>query len=158
MVDANRFLNVLELLFAAVFKRYLKAIPNVIPHRLRNGDATRLRHTFKARGHIHAVAADVVAFDNETAESNRDAELDRHCSRPNRGWNLRRAGDGVHYTRKLGQHAIAGEFDDAAVVLGDFSIDYFLPDFLELVECAGFVRAHQSTVSDNVGGKDGCQS
>src|SRR5437870_4606922 len=132
MVDANRVLNVLELLFAAVFKRYLKAIPNVIAHRLRDGDATRLRHTFKARGHIHAVAVDVVAFDNDVAQINPDAELDRHCSRPHRGLNLRRARDGVHYTRKLGQHAIAGEFDDAAAMLGDLGIDYFLPDLLEL--------------------------
>src|SRR5437870_542501 len=156
MVDANRVLNVLELLFAAVFKRYLKAIPNVIANRLRNGDATRLRHTFKARGHIHAVAVDVVAFDNDVAQINPDAELDRalRCSRAHRGLNLRRAGDSVHHARKLGQHTVTGEFNNAAAMLGDLGIDYFLPDLLELSQRPGFVMAHQPAVPDDIGSEN----
>src|SRR4029077_8556588 len=131
MVDANRLFNVLELLFAAVFKRYLKAIPNVIAHRLRNCDATRLRHTFKARGHIHAVAVYVVAIDDDIAEVNADTKLDRafRYSCAHRRLNLCGTRDGAHDTGKLSEHAIASEFDDAAAMLGDLGIDECLPDF-----------------------------
>src|SRR5207253_10184818 len=121
---------------------------------------TRSRHAFETCGHVDAVTVDVVAFDNDVAEVNPDTKLDcaLRCSRPHRGLNLRRAGDGVHYTRKLGEQAISGEFDDAAAMLRDLGIEYFLPDFFQLRERPGFVIAHQPAVADDIGGKNGSET
>ena len=67
------------------------------------------------------------------------------------------ASDRVHDAGKFNQHAIAGEFDDAALMLGDFGVDQIFSAALERGERAGFVRAHQPAVTDDIGGKNSGQ-
>ena len=64
----------------------------------------------------------------------------------------------VHNTGKLGQHAVASEFDDAAAMLGDLGIDYCLPDFFQPCERPGFIAAHQPAVPDDIGSKNSSET
>ena len=61
--------------FAAILKSHVKPVANMIAHRLRNGDASRLCHAFETCRDIDAVAVDVVAFDNDVAEVYRRCEI-----------------------------------------------------------------------------------
>src|SRR5205814_9088621 len=85
-----------------------------------------------------------------------DAKLYRalRCSRAHCRLNFGGARDCVHNTGKLGQHAVASEFDDAAAMLGDLGIDYRPPDFFQLRQRPGFVNAHQPAVPDDIGSKN----
>ena len=66
-----------------------------------------------------------------------------------------RAGDGLNDTRKFDQDAVAGRFDDAAFVLGDFRIDEFAAMRSEPSQRASLVLAHQPRVAGDIGGEDG---
>src|SRR5206468_12514536 len=46
---------------------------------------------------------------------------------------------------------IAGEFYDAALVLGDFALNDFATDFFQLRKRSGFIASHQPAVTDDVG-------
>src|SRR5207248_8053866 len=133
-----------------------KALRHVIAHRVRNGEATRLCHTFEAYRDVYPVAVDVVSFRDHVAKVYADAKLDRVLwfSRAHRRLNLGGTGDCVHNTGKLGEHAVAGKFDDAAPMRGDLGIDYCPPDFFQLCEGPGFVIAHQPAVPDDIGSKN----
>src|SRR5207237_4915903 len=52
---------------------------------------------------------------------------------------------------KFGQNAVAGEFNDATVVLRDPRVDYFAANLLQLRERAGFICPHEAAVTDHVG-------
>ena len=64
------------------------------------------------------------------------------------------AGDGVHDARELHQHAVAGELDDAPLVLGDLGVDQLLAMRIQRGKRGGLVGAHQAAVADHVGGQD----
>ena len=69
-----------------------------------------------------------------------------------------RARDRVHDARELHQHAVAGELDDAAPVLGDLGVDQFLAMRLERRERGGLVYAHEAAVADHVRSQDSGQT
>src|SRR5438477_4165476 len=144
------------MLFAAILKSDVEPVANVIAHRLRNGDTTRLCHTFEACRDGYPVAVDVGSFRDHVAKVYADAKLDRALCRSCalRHLNLGGTGDCVHNTGKLGEHAVAGKFDDAAPMRGDLGIDYCPPDFFQLCEGPGFVIAHQPAVPDDIGSKN----
>ena len=99
----------------------------MIADRLRNSDTTRSATLSKSRRDVDAIAVDVVAFDDDVAEIDADAEFNAALSWQLRvailhpALNLDRAGDCVDYAGKFRENTIAGEFDDAALVLGDFA-------------------------------------
>jgi hypothetical protein len=64
-----------------------------------------------------------------------------------------RAGNGLNHARELEQHAVAGGFDDATLVLGDFRIDQFAAMHSEACEKTGLVLAHQPAISRENGGE-----
>ena len=115
---------------------------------------------FEARRDIHAVAEDVVALDDDVAEIDADAELDapvlRHIgvALAHAALDLGGAGDRVHHARELHQHAVAGELDDAPLVLGDLGVDQLVAMRLERGKRAGLVSAHEAAVADHVGGQE----
>ena len=65
------------------------------------------------------------------------------------------AGDGVHHAGEFGEHAVAGQLDDAALVLGDLGVDQLLAAGLECGERRRLVDAHEPGVADHVGGQYG---
>ena len=66
-----------QMLFAAILKSDVEPVANVIAHRLRNGDTSRLCQAFETCRDVDTVAVDVVAIDNDIAEVYPDAKLDR---------------------------------------------------------------------------------
>jgi hypothetical protein len=68
--------------------------------------------------------------------------------------NLDRAPHRVDHARELDQNSIPGKLDDAAAMLRDLGFDQVLAQGLEPGVCAGFVLAHQPTVTNHVGRED----
>ncbi len=62
--------------------------------------------------------------------------------------------DGVDGTREIGDHAVAGGVEDAAVMDRDQMVEDH-PVGLQPAQGADFVDAHQPAVLGDVGGKDG---
>ena len=132
IVDAHRPLYVLQHLLAGILEGEVEPTADIVTHRARNSDAARLGDALDARGDIDSIAVNVVVLDNDVAEIDADAEFDApvlgHIGIPLAHFPLDfgGAGDRVHHARKLDQHAVAGKFSDAALVLGNLAVDQFL--------------------------------
>src|SRR5215469_4715002 len=97
----------------------------------RDTDAAGFGQTFKPGGDVHSIPEDVVILDHHVALVNTDTELDalvgrRRCiSLCHASLHLSRTAQRVYHAGKFRQHAIAGIFDDAAMMLADLRIDQF---------------------------------
>ena len=105
----------------------------MIAHRRRYGDASRRCDAFQSRCYINSVPENVVSFHYHIAyvdaDSKFDSRLGRHAGVPSAHGtlNLCGAGNGTHHAWEFNQYSVAGKFDDAAVVLGDFWIHQIFP-------------------------------
>ena len=66
--------------------------------------------------------------------------------------------DRAHDTGKLHQHSIAGEFDDAPLMLAILGSTRFVRSVFQCGERTGFVDGHEPAVTNNVGGKNSSQA
>ena len=123
-----------------------------------DADSAGLGKRLQPRGHVDAVAVDVVALDDDVAEVDADAERD---SRPRilRGRRIaldeKRAVDRIDDAGEFDQRAVADQFDDAAAMLGNRRVEQRLAMPLQGGERPGLVTTHQAGVADDVGRKDG---
>ena len=161
VIDADRPVDVLELLVAAVGEDEVELVADMLAHRLRDGDAARPGNAFQPRRDIDAVAENVVALDDDIAKVDADAKLDaavvgdigvaaRHAALDGGG-----AFDRVHDAWELNQYAVAGQFDDPALAATDFGLDQLGLVPLQALQGADLIGAHQPAVADDVGGEDG---
>ena len=67
---------------------------------------------------------------------------------------LDRAQHRVDDAREFRQHAVAGVFDDPAVMLLDLRLDQLAAMRLEAFVRALLVRPHQARIADHIGGED----
>ena len=58
---------------------------------------------------------------------------------------------------ELGEEAVAGSFDDATPMLGDFGIAEFTANRTQRSERALFVLAHQPRIAGDIDRQNGCQ-
>ena len=116
----DRPLDVLQRLLAHVFEGKVEPIADVVAHRAGDGDAAGRGDAFQPRRHIHAVAENVVALDDDVADIDADAELNAAAFRnisvalAHLALDFGGAGNRIHHARELDQHAVAGQLDDAA--------------------------------------------
>ena len=95
----------------------------------RQRDAAGLGERLQPRRHVHAVAVDVVAFDDDFAEIDADPVADAlGFGRAPFGLRRRlldrqRAVDRGDHARELDQRAVAHQLDDAPAVRGDARIE-----------------------------------
>ena len=75
-VGAHRVGDVLDRLRAQVLKADLDLAPGLVESRAGDNHATRIRELLKASRYIDAISVDVVAFDDDIAEIDADAEDD----------------------------------------------------------------------------------
>jgi hypothetical protein len=68
------------------------------------------------------------------------------------------AADRVDDAREFHQHAVAGIFDDAPVILLDLRIDQLLEMRLKAFIRAFFVSAHQARIAGHIGGENCCET
>jgi hypothetical protein len=128
-----------------------------------DADATGLGDRFEPSGDVYAVADDVLAFDQHVAEIDADAEehpaIRRHVRVPlgHPTLNLDSTAEGVHYTRKLHEHAVSSGLDDPASVLGDLGVYKGSAVGLQLSERPFLVSSHEPGVPGDIGSQDGCQ-
>jgi hypothetical protein len=136
----------------------------MIAHRLGNGDAANRSDAFEPRRHIDAITKDVSALDDHISEVHSHAEFNAPIlwntgiTSTECALNICRTADRAHHTGELHQHAIAGKFDDAPLMLGDFAVDHIRLHAFQRRERTGFIDAHQPAVADNVGGKNSSQA
>ena len=158
--NVHRLGDVLDLLLAQVLKPEIEQAAHHLMNHIRDADAARPSQTFQPRCDIDAIAVDVVAIDDHIAEVDADPELDAVLGLEVRVvygdalLNLDRAPHRIDHARKLDQDTITRKLDDAAAMLCDLGFDEVLVQGPKMGVRAGFVRAHQPTVADHVGGED----
>ena len=65
-----------------------------------------------------------------------------------------RTADGFDNARKLDEHAVSGDLEDATFVLGDLRVDQLAAQCLEPRQRAGLIPGHKSAVSSDIGRED----
>ena len=141
-IDPNGPGNVFNLLLAQVLEDVIELVPYLIANDPANADPARLCQSFQARGHIDAVAEDVVLLDDYVAEIDAHTKPDPSILRDfglalgHPPLHLDSAPNRVDHARELDQHPVAGVLYDPAPVLRDFRIDQ-LPE----MSLQAFVRA-----------------
>jgi hypothetical protein len=136
-----------------------EACADLVADDARDASASGLRQCLEPCGDINGVAVDVIAVDDHVAEIEADPEGDPPffglssvaSDYPTLG--LHSATDCIHDTRKFCQHAIAGGFKNAPVMLLNFRVNEFAAMRLETVERALLVGTHQARISCYIGDK-----
>ena len=124
---------------------------------VRDVDAAGLSETLEARSHVYPVAIDLLALDHHVAEIDADAKLHAafgrvvHIFRLERGLHFDGAIHRLDHAGKLGQHAVAGRINEAAVMLGNSGVEQ-VEMGREGAQGRLFVLAHEAAVAENVGG------
>src|SRR5580704_6629277 len=159
-VDPHWAGNVFYLLLAQILEDKGQPVAHVVMHRIGDEHAAGIGQGFDPGGDVDAVAVEVVALDDHVAEIDADAQFDAVLRRDTRvplGYRLLhrdRAAHRIDDAGKFPQQAVAGGFDDAAAVLGDFRIEKLAAQRLEAFERAFLVRPHQPRIPRHIGGED----
>ena len=117
---------------AALVERGVETVAHIVMHAARYANAPRGCDLLQASGDVYAVAEDVVAFDNDVADVDADAEGNAPIlSYPGGAVGHRRlhfdgASHRIDYARELQQQAVARGLHDAAAVSADRGIDDLL--------------------------------
>src|SRR5271165_6238632 len=102
-----------------------------------------------ACGDIHPVAVDVGVFNDDVAEIDANPKYDplvfadRGVALGHPKLHGNRTGNGFNNAWELYEDAVAGGFDDAALVLGYFGIDEFAAMLFEPCQRASLIVAHE---------------
>ena len=115
---------------------------------------------FEARRDIDAIAKDVAILDDDVADIDADTKLDAVVGEytvvapGHLALHLDGAAQRIHHTAKLDQQPVAGGFDEAPLVLGDFRIEEFAAQRLEAFEGAALIGADQPRIPRHIGRED----
>ena len=125
---------------------------------LGEADRAGLGDAFEPRGDVDAVAHQVaVALLHHVAQMNADAQFDAPLGRhagvalDHAVLQLDGAAHRLDHAAELGQRAIAGALDDAAIVHGDRRVDQIAPERAQPRQDAILVGAGEPRVADDVG-------
>jgi hypothetical protein len=135
-------------------------VPDLISHYPRNADATWFRQCFQSRGHVDAVAKDVVLLDNHVAEIDPNPKSDAlvlgrfGVANCHSTLDLRSTAYCVHDTGKFGKQAVAGVLYDPAPVLFDLRLNELSEMGFEAFVCPLLISTHQPRVAGHISGKD----
>jgi hypothetical protein len=153
--DVDRPVDVLHIVLAEVLEHDVEPVADLIADRGGDVDASRLCDRLEPCRDVHAVAEYVVLFDDDVAEVDADAVVQRRLRSillaPRHGaLEFGRAADRVGHALEFDQHPVARGLDHAATALLQRRIDELEPDGLEERERAGLVPLHESAVADHV--------
>ena len=158
--DMHGSADVLHCLLALVGKREGQLVAHMLVDRAGDGEPAGLGQRLEPRRDVDAVAVDVAALDDDVAEIEADAEVEPAVARDlgiacrHGALNLRGAGHGGDRARELGENAVAGGLDYAAVMGGDLGLQHLAVMLGERAQRADLVRAHEPAVAGHVGGED----
>ena len=74
MKNADRLVDVLQCVNAAIGKRHIEVSVHLVMNFMRNADAAGLAFLFKTRGNVYPVAIKVIAVDHHIAQIDADAK------------------------------------------------------------------------------------
>ena len=156
----HRLRNVLDPVLAHRLEAKGDLVLDLVVDIARDADAAGLGQLLQSRGNVHAVAIDVVVLDDDVADVDADPEHDAPVvgliglalgdARPG----SRGAFDRVDHASELDQRTIAGELDDAAVMLGDLRLDEVLAQRFQACVRALLVGRHEPAIADDVRSQD----
>ena len=156
----HRMGDVLDGLVALVGEVQIEFVADLVAHRRRTGNAAGTGQTLQPDRHVHAVAIEIVAVDDEVAEIDAHAELEMAVFR-NPGIALQHPAldfDGaarrIEHAAELDQEAVAHHLEDAPAMLGDGGIEELAAMLAKRAERQLFVGLHQAAVADHVGRQD----
>ncbi len=159
-VDVHRLVDVLEGTAPEVADRHVDAVAHLFVDRGRDAYAARRRQTFEPRCDVDAVAEQVVAVDDDVAEIDAHAELHAAvlghvlvCFR-NEVLNGERAAHGLDGACELGDEAVAGSAEDAALMVADGLADDVAVG-RQRADGSFLVLAHQPAVVGDIRRKNG---
>ncbi len=124
----------------------------------------RLGQRFEPGCNVDAVAEDVAILDDDVADIDAHAKFDAALCRccgvagDHLPLHLDRTAHRVDDAGELGKEAVAGRFDDATPMLGDFGIAEFTANRTQRRERALFVLAHQPRIAGDIDRQNGRQS
>jgi len=122
-----------------------------------------LSQGFEPGCNVDAVAEDIAVLDDDVADIDAHAKFDAPLCRccgvagDHLPLQLDRAAHRVDDAGELDKQAVAGSFDDATPMLGDFGIAEFTANRAQRRERALFVLAHQPRVAGDIDRQDGRQ-
>ncbi len=162
LVDADRRADVLQHLLAAIAEGEGQLAGDVMMDRGADADAAGRCLHLQPGGDIHAVAVAILAFEDDVAQIDADADVDptvfgqarvafRHAALQHD-----RALDGVDDAAELGQQPVAHQLEDPAAVPADFGFEEFFAMRPHALECVSLVPLHQPAIADHIGREDGC--
>ena len=147
--------DVLQLLLADVLEAAIQPARGRLLHDTGDQDAARLGQRFQPRGHVHAVAVDVLTGHDHVADVDADAQLhgvvrlETHLA-----LNVERAPHRLDGAGEFGEHSVAGILHQAAAGASHGGIDHLAPQRLQLRQGAGLVGAHHARIPDHIGRHD----
>ena len=150
----------LSLLFTQKLEPKIQLSLDLIECRSRNQDAPGFGQSFQSRRDIHAVAIDVLPFDNHIAKVDANAEFELFFLRQfgvalrHRPLDFDGATDRVDHAGEFYQRAIAHELHDAPLWSGNLRIDQILAGALEARQCIRSFSLHKAAVANDVGGEN----
>ena len=137
-------------------KTHIQRRAHMFLHIAGDTDSAGLGEAFHARGHIDAVAVEIVALDDHIAQADADAQ---HHAVPVGGIRVP-LGEGalyvhrtlhrIHRAAEFGQRPIAGGLEDPSAELLDFGIEDLRPQGLQPGQRAGFIARHHARVADHI--------
>ena len=136
-------------------------MPRDLPGRGRRRRCRRVPRALQPRRHVHPVAIDVAALDDDVADIDADAKrdpllwIDLCVASRHPALDLDGATQRVDHARELSQQTIASGLDDPSAVFLDLRIQQVAPKNLQPGERALFIRAHKPAVAGDVGSKNG---
>jgi hypothetical protein len=161
-IDPDRARDVFEPLLAGILEdEAVNLALYVFLDTARNTDSTGFRQRLEAGRHVHAIAPDVSAVDDDVADIYADAEFyplllrDVGVAFRHSMLHLHGALHRVYDASELRQNSIAGGPHDSAVVTRDFRYDKGVAMHLPPSQRAELICPHETAIARNVGCQDG---
>ena len=151
-----------SLWLARILKIHVRLVTHLLVRRVGNADAAGFRYAFEPGRDIHAVAQDVIAFDQHVAQIDADAKqhppvlLNTRITVRHEFLDRYPALDRGYDRGKLRQHAVAGALDNPAPRAGDDRIDGGSMR-AKSQRRARLIDTHQPAVAGHIHDEDGGQ-
>jgi hypothetical protein len=152
-------LDVLEFDFARIEERHADLSAHLGMDDLRGKNPATRGLAFEAGSDIDPVAEYVIPLDDDVAEIDANAELDRPLSSrialTHRPLDRNGAFDRLNDAAKLNQCPVAHHFDNSAMTRSDGGIESLAPNLPQRSDRADLVGLHHAAVPGDIGGEDG---
>jgi hypothetical protein len=130
-VDPHWTGNIFEHLLSKVVEPEIEFVPDLIVDDPRHTDSARFGDPLQSGCYVDPITMNVLTLDDDVAQVDADPEYDPLVFR-DRGIALGhpmlhrdRTGDRLDHAREIDQDAVAGRFDNAALVFGNRGVNEF---------------------------------